>query len=116
MMAPDEQYLINVLTAIGGGHVVGGRFHLGVHYAQLMLDLYAAPPLHVEFRSSKEFSENLERFRSRRKKCLRFCTTLWHALNSAAEEEIGLAVGKQGALGLFALFDIDIREHAEDHV
>lgn len=110
MMAPEEHYLIANLTAIASGQTVG-RFSMGGHYARVLLRLYAAPALHVEFMANEAFKRNLEKFQARAES-LEFCKTLWMLLDRAARNECGMAVGKKASLGLFAMFDSDVREYA----
>lgn len=112
-MHPDEQFLIHNLTAIASGQTKG-RFAMGGHFARVMLRLYEAPPLHVEFPATTMFAQSMERFMQREDKP-EFCATLWKILNRSAADEFGMSVGKRAALGLFALFDQDIREYATKH-
>ena len=110
MMNPEEHYLIANLTSIASGQTVG-RFSMGGHYARLMLRLYAAPALHVEFSANEQFRKNLEKFQSRGDS-LEFCKTLWALLDRASRDLCGMAVSKRAALGLFAMFDPDVRDYA----
>lgn len=109
-MHPDEQFLIHNLTAIASGQTKG-RFAMGGHFARVMLRLYEAPPLHVEFPATTMFAAAMDKFMLWDGKP-EFCSTLWRILNRSAADEFGMSVGKRAALGLFALFDKDIRDYA----
>lgn len=109
-MQPEEQYLIANLTAIASGQT-RGRFAMGGHYARLMLRLYYAPPLHVEFMANPQFAKNMEKF-MRWSGRDDFCETLWKLLDRSSRDLCGMDAGRKMALGLFALFDKDIREMA----
>ena len=109
-MQPDEAYLIANLTAIASGQT-RGRFAMGGHYARVLLRLYYAPPLHVEFIANEQFGRNLEKFKAWTG-MQDFCNTLWMLLDRSSRDLCGMECGRKMALGLFALFDEDIREVA----
>lgn len=113
MMNEEEQYLIHNLTAVASGQSQG-KFLIGEHFAQVMLGLYESPPMHVEFCASPAFAKAVKDFIEDESE-LEYCTTVFNNLKAAARGGQEMGVGKTAALGLFALFDRDIREYAKDH-
>lgn len=110
-MTPEETYLIANLTSVASGQT-RGRFSMGGHFARVFLRLIEADPLYVEFSATDDFKKSYESFK-RWKGMIPFTATTYGLLERSSRDLCGLDVGRKAALGLFCLFNEDIRRHAE---
>lgn len=102
-----EQYLLSNLVGLACGDTTG-RFAMHKDHSLMLLDLYARPPLYVEFTGPRNLARRLGKFMENPER-LSFCRTLMMLLLRAARGKIVLRVGRRGALGLIACLDRDLR-------
>ena len=112
-MTDEEMYLIHNLLSVASGQT-RGRFSMGGHYARVLLRMYEAPVLHVQFSASEAFKRSLDKF-LKSKDLIPFCTTLMQLIVRSAEDEFGLDAGRKMALGMFALLNKNVREECGCH-
>lgn len=110
-MSPDETYLIANLTSVASGQT-RGRFCINEYWAKVFLRLIEAPPMHVQFHATEDFVKRLNKFQKRSDMKV-FSAMCYELIQRAANSSCALDVGRRTALGLFCLFNEDVRKFAE---
>lgn len=93
-------------VAGGGPH---WRLIVGGFHSRMLLALYEAPPMYVQFDGTRVLARRVCRFMES-EDCVEYATTLMFLLNKAARDEIGITFTRRTAIAAIACLDKGLQE------
>lgn len=109
-MTPSEVATVSVLSAVVSREIVG-RVSLTRDQCRDICRIYEADPLYLSFTFPPEVSVAVTNYSGRRRNTQMNALLITYLLR-ASEGMVILEVGRRMALGLLAMFDVEVRERA----